>query len=352
MDEVKYEWCATWTIHAAHSLFVFHPGLFPVPLLRQESGSALLFCHRRLSHKILAAEGQYRAGREYLAGRKTGKGRGQSVSAESAADAADCQETAVFDQGLGVEVRIQRMVEYIANPGVLFRDTWLEGGSVLRCFRGRFRFELEGCAPIEIAEGETIVAYPGQRLTIEALDKADLLVYVMLEGDGVAAYFDRLGFFNGIHGPTSAQIELFREVKSRFETHRPADQAELVGWLSDLLVTYAHDLRVGDNAVVGNAIRQIRDNLRKGIVRLTELYDQLQVGHTTLSMSFRRAGVGSPARFIRQEQLRQVKDLLTRTRKPIAAIAAETGFISCTHFANFVKRTTGKTAREIRRDGA
>jgi len=86
-------------------------------------------------------------------------------------------------------------------------------------------------------------------------------------------------------------------------------------------------------------------------VRLTPLYDQLHGGHTALSRAFKEAGLGSPAAFIRQEQLRHVRHLLTQTQKPIAEIADEAGFISLTHFANVVKRLTGKTAREIRRGG-
>jgi len=42
---------------------------------------------------------------------------------------------------------------------------------------------------------------------------------------------------------------------------------------------------------------------------------------------------------------------MTQTQQPITEIAAETGFISLTHFANFIKRMTVKTAREIRRGG-
>jgi len=249
------------------------------------------------------------------------------------------------------DVRIQLMAEHIAQRGVLIRDVFFEGGDVLRCYRGRFRFCLENYEPIEIGEQESIVVYPGQRVTIEALDKVNLLVYVIFEGRGVASYFDQLGFFNGIHGPTSTQIELFREVKHRFEAKGAIDHAKLMARLSDALVTYAHDLKVGANAAVSTAIRQIRENLSNKIVRLAPLYDQLHVGHTALSRAFKQAGVGSPAQFIRQEQFRHARHLLTQTQKPIAEIAEETGFISLTHFANVVKRLTGKTAREIRRGG-
>jgi len=274
-----------------------------------------------------------------------------SASAKREADFAYCQDAAASDKGFGVDVRIQLMAEHIAQRGVLIRDVFFEGGDVLRCYRGRFRFCLEGCESIEIGEQESIVVYPGQRVTIEALDKVNLIVYVIFEGRGVASYFDQLGFFNGIHGRTSTQIELFRDVKRRLEVKGAIDHAKLMARLSDALVTYAHDLCVGTNAVVSAAIRQIRENLKKKIVRLTPLYDQLHIGHTALNRAFRQAGIGNPAAFIRQEQLRHARHLLMQTQKPIAEIAEETGFISLTHFANVIKRMTGKTAREIRRSG-
>jgi len=286
-----------------------------------------------------------------LKSKKTEKRKRISASARREADFAYCQDAAASDKGCGVDVRIRLMAEHIAPRGVLIRDVFFEGGDVLRCYRGRFRFCLEGCGPIEFGPGESIVVYPGQRVTIEALDKVNLIVYVIFEGRGVAAYFDRLGFFNGIHGPTSTQIELFREVKHRFEAKGVIDQSKLMARLSDALVTYAHDLRVGANAVVSNAVRQIHENLENGIVRLTSLYEQLRIGHTALNHAFKSVGIASPAEFVRQEQLRLVKYLLTTTQKPIAEIAAETGFISATHFANFIKRNSGMTAREIRRGG-
>lgn len=262
-----------------------------------------------------------------------------------------CQAVDSSNQGAHGEVYISRMVEQVAKPGVMFRDTWFAGGRVLRCFHGRFYVRLEGCESIELSEGETIVSYPERHITIEALDNSNLLAYVVLEGRGTAAYFDRLGFFNGVHGPTSPQIELFREIKHRLESRHTGERDGLMMLLSDMLATYAHDLRVGANAVVGCAIRQIHENLANRIVRLAPLYEQLHIGPTALTSAFKNAGIGTPAKFIRQEQVRHAQNLLTQTKKSIAEIAEETGFISLTHFANFIKRMTGKTAREIRRGG-
>ena len=41
-------------------------------------------------------------------------------------------------------VRIRLMAEQTAKPGVLARDVYFDGGDVLRCYRGRFRFTLGG----------------------------------------------------------------------------------------------------------------------------------------------------------------------------------------------------------------
>jgi AraC-like DNA-binding protein len=278
-------------------------------------------------------------------GRTASKERGSGLSSNLAA--------AISERGDSdaCRVRIKLMAERRDAPGVLIRDVYFEGGDVLRCYRGRFLFALEGREPVAIGEGETIVVYPDQRVTIEALEKTNELVYATFEGPDVSSWFDRIGFFNGIHGPTSTQIELFRDVKRRLEERPLSDPHELVVRLSDALVTYAHDLSVGENALVGAAIRQMRENLGNRIVRLTPLYEQLRVGHTALNRAFKRAGVGRPAEFIRREQMRLVVRQLKHTRKPIAEIAAETGFISTTHFANFIKRNAGMTAREIRQRG-
>jgi AraC-like DNA-binding protein len=75
------------------------------------------------------------------------------------------------------------------------------------------------------------------------------------------------------------------------------------------------------------------------------------MGHTALGRAFKNAGLGSVAEFIRQEQLRLVVSMLRNTQKPIAEIAEVAGFISITHFANFIKKRTGTTARSIRQCG-
>ncbi len=285
--------------------------------------------------------------------RQTPKDIKQSAPEKGGADFVYRHDAVAKDKTLTgeLDVQIKQMTELACPSGIQAHDLYFDCGEVLRSFRGRFRFTLDGRAPIVIATGEIIVVYPDQRVTIEALDDVNLLVYAAFEGRDVASWFYRLGFFNGMHGAASPQIEVFRDVKHILETSNAPDFSMLMLRLSKALLTFAHDLRVGANAVVANAVRQIRENLEHRVVRLTPLYEQLRIGHTALGRAFKAAGLGSVAEFIRQEQLRLVVHLLRDTQKPIAEIADEAGFISITHFANFIKKRTGTTARCIRQGG-
>lgn len=248
-------------------------------------------------------------------------------------------------------MRLKMMAERACPPGCLIRNAFLRDGEVFRCYRGRFRFTIDRHRPAEIGENESIVVYPDHRITIEALDDVNLALYVAFDGAGVSPCFDRLGFYNGIRGKTVAQTEMFREVKHRLESCVSSDQTKLISHLAGALASCAHDFKTGENALVHKAVLQILKNLKNGIVRLAPLYDQLKVGHTALGNAFRKAGMESPAEFIRQEQLGLVVRLLVDTRMKISQIAREAGFISITHFANFIKRNMGMTAREIRDGG-
>lgn len=261
-----------------------------------------------------------------------------------------CYETIGHDSRRPLEgkVRIRSMAELCTKPAVLIRNLYFEGGDVMRCYEGRFRLQLEGRPSIDIAAGETLVIYPEQRVTIESLDRKNVMLYVIFEGEGVAEYFDRLGFFDGLHGKTSTQREVFDQIKNSLAHNDGILTPDMFSLMSDALTTYAHDFRTTGNCFVFRAIRQIKENLARRIVRLDPLCGQLNVSHTYLDRMFVQSGIGSPSEFIRREQLRLAVRLLKETELPVSQVAETAGFISFSHFANFIKRYTGKTARAIR----
>lgn len=241
------------------------------------------------------------------------------------------------------------MSDLRAQAGVLAQDVYFEGGDILRCYEGRFRFVLCDREPIEIGVGEALVIYPDQRVTIESLEGRNRLLYAVFYGTGVPEYFESFGFFDGLYGKTSEQRIPFEAVKRLFENGANMDNPELRSNMDDALVTYAHDFRDNGNALVFDAVRMIRENLAKGIVQLKPLCDQLKVSRAYLHRVFVREGIGTPSEFIRREQVRHILRLLKDGTLSIAEISKRTGFLSQTHFSDFVHRYTGHPPRDLRR---
>lgn len=251
------------------------------------------------------------------------------------------------------EVIIRLLTDLETPAATLTRDLYFEGADVLHCSKGRFRFTFDGTREIEIGPGETLVTYPGYRVTIEALESSNRLSYGIFVGESIEDYLDAVGFFHGEHGKAGAHEELLGELRNVLERQTKGESnlnSVCLSILTDVLISVARDLREDGNGFVGDAIRQIRANLKQGIVRLEPLCAQLHVSRAHLHSVFVHAGLESPSAFIRNEQMRLALRLLQTTRLPIADIAQRAGFISKTHFANFMRRNTGKSAREWRND--
>lgn len=249
------------------------------------------------------------------------------------------------------EVIIRSLTDLETPAALLTRDLYFEGADVLHCLKGRFRFTFDGTREIEIGPGETLITYPGYRVTIESLESFNRLSYGVFVGDAIEDYLDAVGFFHGEHGKARAHEELLGELKGILERQTKGESnlnSVCLSILTDVLISVARDLGVGGNGFLGDAIRQIRANLKQGIVRLEPLCEQLHVSRAHLHSVFVHAGLEAPSVFIRNEQTRLVLRLLQTTRLPIADIAQRAGFISKTHFANFMRRMTGKSAREWR----
>jgi len=267
-----------------------------------------------------------------------------------------CRRTEVWDETAGIDRRflaaadvvVRSVADLKTGPKTLTKNVYFEGADVLQCVTGRFRFTLDGERVIEVGAGETLVTYPGHHVTIEALADANRLVYGILYGDSVADYLDDLGFFHGIHGSAELQDVLWDELRKTLRAGGDDRDTAGISLLTDILVTTAQALRGRENAFLADAIHQIRVNLEGGVVRLAPLCERLHKSRAHLHTAFVRGGLGSPSAFIRNEQRRMVLRLLRTTRLPVAEIARRAGFISMTHFANFMRRYTGKSARAWR----
>lgn len=226
-----------------------------------------------------------------------------------------------------------------------------EGVVLLRCYEGRYRIARKGYSVVQLKEGEVFVLYPGHVVTIDALKPSNRLVYGVFKGRDAIGYFNDLGCFDGLRCTTlprdESMLRLRKLAKGKAYRTESGHDACLT-YLSDLVASIVGDARANGNAIVFDAIRQIRANLAKGVVRIQELCDELKICRSYLHRVFRDEGFGGIAAFIKAEQLQRALWLLRNTDQPVAEIARASGFISTTHFSTFIRKRVGRSPRELR----
>lgn len=226
-----------------------------------------------------------------------------------------------------------------------------EGVVLLRCYEGRYRIVRKGFPTVQLKEGEAFVLYPGHVVTVDALKPSNRLVYGVFKGRDAIGYFNDLGCFDGLRCTTlprdESMLRLRKLAKGKAYRTESGHDACLT-YLSDLVASIVGDARATGNALVFDAIKQIRENLANGVVRLQELCDELKVSRSYLHRVFRDAGLGGVAAFIKAEQLQRALWLLRNTDWPVAEIGSAAGFISTTHFSTFIRKRVGRPPRELR----
>ena len=250
------------------------------------------------------------------------------------------------------KVHIRVLAEIAPSVKCVIQNMYLADSYVLHCYMGRFRIELdEGMRMLELGAGEVLIIYPEHRVSIWALEEKNRMVYASFEGEDCVSYFNELGFFDLAHGHTMPQYQNVCALKRRLEGLYGAT-AEMKEahymFMTNILQTIAHDMCSGSNRLVFDAIRQIRRNLEKQVVRLEPLCCELGVSRSCLHRVFITAGLGAPAEYIRREQLQMALSLLKTTRMPIVEVAQKAGFISAAHFSSFIKEHTGVSPRDFR----
>ena len=258
-----------------------------------------------------------------------------------------------FDQRLllGRGVDIRAINDLRSSAGSLTQSFYFSGLNIIRCYEGRYRIECRGWPVVFLEPGEVFVIYPDHVVTIDALGATNRITSLIFVGKNVVDYFNFLGCFDGMHcvtAPRNGSLAKLRELMSPKLYQTVSGHDTCLAYLSDIVVSIVEDARENGNAVVIDAIRQIRANLAKGIVRLQELCEALKVSRSYLHRVFRDAGLGSTAAFIKAEQLQRALWLLRNTDQPIVEIAKASGFISAAHFSTFIRKRVGRPPRELR----
>jgi len=267
--------------------------------------------------------------------------------------ATEWKESVLSDVRTGgaTDVIVRSIADLITEKKRLVDGILFDGLDILRCYEGSFRFSFKDRPSIVLKKGETLAIYPRHVVTIDALEKSNRIVYGIFEGRDVADCFDSLGFFDCAIGRTEAHYDSIEELRRQLEEgkrRRTEDDRHCLSLLTDILTSQAAELRRHGEPLVFDAIKLIHQNFREGVVHLKPLCEKLGISRVHLHRLFVRAGLGSPSDFMRERQMRFVRDLLENTRLSFSEIARKTGSLSSSHFTTFVKRMSGHTPSQIR----
>jgi len=186
-------------------------------------------------------------------------------------------------------------------------------------------------------------------VTIRSLKAGGHLNYVIFDGTKVSEYLNSFGFFDRLRFSADVQDEAFKTILHEAETG--ASPEVVRSCITDALKNFQQMLRHAHGTVLNDAVRVIHENLAKGIVGIKPVCDVLDVSRSHLNGLFVRKGLGTPAAFIRREQLSVACRLLRTTDMSVVDIGKNVGIQSPVYFSSFIRRQTGLTPTEIRAKG-
>jgi len=232
---------------------------------------------------------------------------------------------------------------------VLTKNTYFEGGDVLACHAGRFRFSFPGeDHAIELGPEEILVLYPGNIVTIEALERNNNLKYAIFGGTRVVDFFDSFGFYDRLRFEGDTQEELFDLSLRESE----ANIGKSLTLLRDALLTFSRHLTASADARLHQTLNAIQRAVRNGRPRIEAICEELGVSRSTMNRLLDEAGIGSPSDYLHAVQFRRARQLLQTTGLPIADIAKTMGFCSSVYFAEFIHRYAGMTPSDLRKSAS
>ncbi len=251
----------------------------------------------------------------------------------------------------GMDVRVRAIGEIVEGPKKLYDNICFWGVRVMRCYEGAFRLEFRHREAIELREGEALVLYSHNFVTMTSIGQRNRLVYGHFDGDGAEAKFDEMGFFDCAKGETVSHYESIQELKRMGAARKDEKTVHAFqSYFENFLRTEAMEMRKSGAMMVWDAMRIIRRRGREKVVQLQGVCGELGVSRVAIYKAFMRAGLASPSDYIRGEQLRYVRELLEETDLSLGEVAVRAGFLSASHFTRFVKKGTGMTPRELRED--
>jgi len=252
--------------------------------------------------------------------------------------------------GYGPDELFVKRLDALTTPrAVLTKETYFEGGDVLACHAGCFRFSFKGeDRIIDLHPEEILVIYPGNTVTIEAIERSNNLKYAIFGGARVADFFDSFGFYDLLRFKGNTQEALFDVAMKVSATN----VSQSFAYIADALGTFSKTLSTRKDARLHRTLHVIHRAVQGGTPRIKTICDELGVSRATLNRLFDEAELGTPSDYLHSVQFRRARQLLQTTALPISEIADKMGFSSSVYFTEFIRKYAKMTPSELRRSAS
>ncbi len=272
--------------------------------------------------------------------------RAQSPIAQDALIAVPLsQRPIIIAMGLGVHGLVRR--ETYVLP-----DLWC-----LHLYRYEAQLKIDG-RPFAIHPGSISLVAPGQRLDY-LFDGRSQHLYVHFKFDPPGTHDascmdtpvmqDGGDNFGRIYGSLAEMIGCPAEQRSRADARLWEALWQLrSGYIATASAGFAQTGRAIPGAVA-KAVQMIESKLDQKI-SVRKVASDSGVSYGYLSQLFQQAIGKSAAEYINSRRMERATNLLKRSDLPIKAIAAMVGYVDLQQFNKAIRRFTGRSPRDVRRD--
>jgi len=244
----------------------------------------------------------------------------------------------------------------------------------LYCIRGEFTYEFRDRAPVILTVGHAIVIPPNTpHRHLQAIDPAGHRVELL-----IARRISRIGRYSTI--PLPLVNALLRRISradfqtvacnrgraALFESLDTLAERASAGRLSETELALARTLlcrilldceeqrppsaaRRTEARMMDSAIRWLEQHFAENI-RLSRLVTYMGYSRAQFFVLFKQHTGLTPSAWLTRYRIRQARQLLTRTDKPIREIARACGFATTQYFSSVFRRTTGTSPFAWRRN--
>ncbi|MDD6563503.1 MAG: AraC family transcriptional regulator [Clostridiales bacterium] len=151
-----------------------------------------------------------------------------------------------------------------------------------------------------------------------------------------------------IYSAKSMEIKLaFRNILTAFQNNERLETTSIFYHILSLL-DKTEENKENDSLYVP-ALNYIENNLSNSYIEIQHLADLCGISVDHFRHNFRKYFGISPKKYISEQKIKTIKEMLLNSNDNISTIASKTGFYDANYFTRFFKKETGNTPSQYRK---